>query len=97
MKRFRSTSDSLSCKSQTTTRQKTSMRLEASILSCRCRQPLVDELLHAVALRLTGHDIPLRVDVETVQMKELAGLAPGSADVADLFERCAIENRDAFV
>jgi len=30
------------------------------------RQPLVDKLLHAVALRLTGHDISLRVDVETV-------------------------------
>src|SRR5215831_18188239 len=63
----------------------------------RRRQPLVDELLHAVALRLTGHDIPLRVDVEAVQMKELASLAPGSADVADLFERGAIQNRDPFV
>src|SRR5207245_8387045 len=61
------------------------------------RQPLVDELLHAVALRLAGHDIPLRINVQAVQMEELARLAPGTADVADLFERLAIQNRDAFV
>src|SRR6266478_5185316 len=60
-------------------------------------QPLVDELLHAVALRLAGHDISLRIDVEAVYMEELARLAPGSADVADLLERLAIQNRDAFV
>src|SRR5437899_1394022 len=30
-------------------------------------------------------------------MEELARLAPGTADVADLFERLAIQNRDAFV
>src|SRR5262245_53986479 len=63
---------------------------------CR-RQPFVNELLHAVALRLAGHDIALRIDVEAVYMEELARLAPGSADVADLFERFAIENRDALV
>src|SRR5262245_2797574 len=58
---------------------------------------LVDELLHAVALRLTGHDISLRIDVEAVQMEELARLAPWPADVADLLKRCAIQNRDAFI
>src|SRR6266850_2901094 len=72
-----------------------------TVLSCMMPllpgQPLVDELLHAVALRLAGHDISLRIDVEAVQMEELARLAPGSADVADLFERRAIQNRDAFV
>src|SRR5438552_17063216 len=66
-------------------------------LSGRCRQALVNEFLHAVALRLARHDISLRIDVEAVQMEELAGLAPGSADVADLFERLAIQNRDTFV
>ena len=30
-------------------------------------------------------------------MEELARLAPGPADVTDLFERCAIENRNALV
>src|SRR2546426_8862896 len=71
-----------------------------TVLSCTMPlpgQPLVDELLHAVALRLAGHDISLRIDVETVYMEELARLAPGSADVADLLERLAIQNRDAFV
>src|SRR5437879_8052220 len=59
----------------------------SQILSGRRRQPLVDELLHAVALRLAGYDISLRINVEAVQMEELTRLAPGSADVADLFER----------
>src|SRR5439155_20579473 len=69
----------------------------SQILLGRRRQPLVDELLHAVALRLAGHDISLGIDVEAVQMEELARLASGSADVADLFERRAIQNRDALV
>src|SRR6266704_6376296 len=69
----------------------------SQILRGRRRQPLVDELLHAVALRLAGHDISLRIDVEAVQMEELARLAPGSAYVADFVERCAIQKRDAFV
>src|SRR5262245_66336754 len=30
-------------------------------------------------------------------MEELAGLAPGSADMADFFERLAIQDRDALV
>jgi len=47
-------------------------------------------------LRLTGHDISLRIDIEAVQMKELAGFATWPADVANLFKRCAIQNRDAF-
>src|SRR2546425_3730358 len=76
---------------------KTARELEVLPSSGRRRQPLVDELLHAIALRLTGHDISLRIDVEAVEMEELARLAPGSSDVADLFERYAIENRDAFV
>src|SRR5258708_32136043 len=63
----------------------------------RRRQPLVDEFLHAVALRLAGHEIAVRVDPETVPMEEFTGLAPGSADVADLVERRAIQDRDTFV
>jgi hypothetical protein len=39
------------------------------------------ELLHEGVLRLTGHDIFLRIDAEAVQMEELAGLAPWPADV----------------
>jgi hypothetical protein len=45
------------------------------------RHTLVDELLHEGVLRLTGHDISLRIDAEAVQMEELAGLAPWHADV----------------
>src|SRR5258706_16312273 len=61
------------------------------------REPLEDKFLHPVALRFTGHDVALRIDVQAVQMEELACLAPWPADVADLFKRCAIQDRDAFV
>src|SRR5438046_2044995 len=62
----------------------------SQILPGRRRQPLVDELLHTVALRLAGHDISLRIDVEAVQMEELAGLASRPSDMTNLLERCAI-------
>ncbi len=39
----------------------------------------------------------MRIDAETVQMEELTRLAPGGAEVADLFERRAIEDCDPFV
>src|SRR5256885_5115777 len=72
-------------------------RRRIAILSGRGGEAFVNELLHAVALRLTGDDISLRIDVEAVQMEKLARLAPGPADVADFFERLAIQNRDALV
>src|SRR5437660_4894586 len=69
----------------------------SQILSGRGGQAFINELLHPVALRLTGDDISLRIDVEAVQMDKLARLAPGPADLADFFERLAIQNRDALV
>src|SRR5213594_2454141 len=66
-------------------------------LSGRGGQTFVNELLHPVALRLTSHDIALRIDVEAVQMEELARLAPRPADVTNLFERLAVQNRDALI
>src|SRR4051794_8494131 len=63
----------------------------------RRRQPLVDELLHPIALGLAGDEIAARIDPEAVQVVELARLAPGSADLADLLERSAVENGDALV
>jgi hypothetical protein len=63
----------------------------------RRRQTLVDELLDAIALGFTRHEIAARIHSEAVRMIELAGLAPGAADLADLFERRAIENGDALV
>src|SRR5438445_7998553 len=78
----------------------TPLRARAShrILSApRRRQPFVDKLLNTVALRLAGHEIAVRIDAEAVEMKELARLASGSADVADLFKRRAIQDCDTFV
>ena len=58
----------------------------------RRRQPLEDKLLHAIALRLAGHEIAVRIDAEAVEMEELARLASGSGDVADLFKRRPIQD-----
>src|SRR5437762_2536923 len=69
----------------------------SQILSGGGGQSFVNELLHAVALRLTGDDISLRIDVKAVQMEELARFPPGPTDVADFFERLAIENCNALV
>src|SRR6185436_4874856 len=60
-------------------------------------QPLVDELLHAISLRLAGHDVAFRIDAQAVQVKELTRLPAGPADLAELLERPPIENRDALV
>jgi hypothetical protein len=49
-------------------------------------EALKDEFLHPVALGFPGDDIALGIDAQTVDMKELAGLAPRSADVTDLLE-----------
>src|SRR5262249_40112836 len=53
--------------------------------------------LYAVALRLPCNQIPLRIDPQAVQVEELARLAAGSAEVADLLERRPIQDRDALV
>src|SRR5437870_6636563 len=69
----------------------------SQILSGHGGQAFINELLHPVALRFAGHDIALRIDVEAVQMEELARFPAGPADVADFFERLAIQNRNALV
>src|SRR5262249_22929606 len=58
---------------------------------------LVDEPLHPVALRLARHQIAARIDAEAVDVVELARLAAGPADMAELPQRRAIEDRDPFV
>jgi hypothetical protein len=63
----------------------------------RRRQTLVDELLNAIAPRFTRHEIAARIHSEAGRMIELAGLAPGAVDLADLLERRAIENGNALV
>ena len=71
---------------------------DGDALSCRCRRkPLEDEFLHAIALRLAGDQVALRVNAETVDVVELAGLATRTADLADLFEGGAVENRNPVV
>src|SRR5262249_15183140 len=63
----------------------------------RARQSLVDEFLHAVALGLAGHQIAVRINSEAVDVIELTGFAPRSADLTDLLQRRAIEDCDPFV
>jgi hypothetical protein len=59
--------------------------------------PLINELLHAIALRLASDDVALRIGREAVNVKELAGLAARAPDRPDQFERAAVQDRDAFV
>src|SRR5262249_43639272 len=63
----------------------------------RRRQTFEDEFLHAIALRLARHDVALWVDVQAVEVEELARLAPRPSDMANLLERRAVENCDALV
>src|SRR5262245_11867165 len=69
----------------------------ADLSDRRRRQPLVDEPLHPVALRLAGHQIAARIDAEAVDVEELTRLATRPADVAELLQRRAIADRDPFV
>src|SRR6516225_1178919 len=72
-------------------------RIRRYLSGRRRRQPLEHELLHPVALGFAGHEIAVGIDPEAVQVEELAGLAAGAADMADLFEGGAIQDGDAFV
>src|ERR671930_1709338 len=72
-------------------------RVFSDLSDCRCRQPLVDEFLHAVALRLARHEIAARIDAEAVDVEELTRLAARPADMAELLQRRPIEDRDPFV
>src|SRR5262245_11835194 len=72
-------------------------RMFGDLSDCRRRQPLVDEFLHPVALRLAGHQIAARIDAEAVDVEEFTGSAAGPADMAELLQRRAIEDRDPFV
>src|SRR6266550_808986 len=90
---FRDEADAQACGSLAMPSRSLSQFLSA----CRGGKPLVDELLHAVALRFPGHEIALRINAEAMDMVELSRLAAGAADLADLFQRGAIEDRDPFV